>query len=102
MWGSFTLNILYYLFCIFVIVAFAKVVGQRSRLNAKKCVLASLLACFKVNGRGQGQRSGSRSNSGTQQSMLGARLSRVQQRAITTNLEQRRIITSPSFLFVCL
>ncbi len=51
----------------------------------------SLLPCFKdkVKGRGQGQRSGSRVKaksqgqiSGTQQSILGARLCRLQQRAI--------------------
>ncbi len=38
-----------------------KVVGQRSRSNAKNCVLTSLLPCFKVKVSDQDQRSGSRS-----------------------------------------
>ena len=67
-----------------------KVVGQRSRSRAKNCVFTWLLPCFKVRikGRGQGQRSGSRSwvtvmgqGQGAQQS-IGARLCRVQQTAI--------------------
>ena len=42
-----------------------KVVGQRSRSNAKNCVLTSLLPCFKVKVKvkGQVQRSGSKFSS---------------------------------------
>ncbi len=81
-----------------------KVVGQRSWSNDKKRVLTSLLPCFtvKVIVLGQGQRSGLRSfvkvkgqgeTSDTQQSILGARICRVQQRAI-------RVITSLRYLCV--
>ncbi len=78
----------------------------RSRSNPKIRVFTSLLHCLKVKvqGRDQGQRSGSRSRvkvkgqcqvSGAQQSILGDRLCRVQQWATTT-------ITSLRWLSVCL
>ncbi len=65
------------------------VVGQRSRSNAKIRVLTSLLACFKVGVKvnGQGQ------ISGVLPLILGARLCQVQQRGV---------ITSSKCLSVCL
>ncbi len=64
---------------------YVKVIGQRSRSNAKNRVLTSLLPCLKVKvkGQSQGQRSGSRSRvnvkgqgqiSGVQRSILGGHI----------------------------
>ena len=90
-----------------------KVVGQRSRSNAKNRVLTSQLPCFKlkVKGQGQGQRSRSRSEvelkgqskiSGAQRSILRARLAECNKRQLPSGLEPRMTITSRGNLFVCL
>ncbi len=76
--------------------------GRRSKVKVKfqNRVLTSLLPCIKVKmkGQGQGQKSVSRSwvefkgqgqISGAQRSILGARLCRVQQRAIIVITSQR-------------
>ncbi len=80
--------------------------GRRSKVKVKfqKSCFDITVACFKVNvkGQGQGHRSGSRSwikvkgqgqISGAQQSILGARLCRVQQRAIKGHYQSK--------VFVC-